>query len=110
MSTVQRPIIGYPTFALCASLTLHVALFAVMIGYYTQDSGQIHLPAFDRSAGVRAELQTIYLPRALMPADQRLGRQDGTGTAVDDSPGELEMLSRQGEQDQSFLSRDPEGP
>src|SRR5262249_23937583 len=110
MSSGSRPIIGYSTFALCSSLTLHVALFAVMVGYYAQTAEQIRLPAIDRTPEARAELQTVYLPHAPMPAEQRLGRRDGTGTAVDDSPGELEMLTRQGEQDQSFLSRDPEGP
>ena len=55
-------------------------------------------------------MQAIYLPQPTIPADEQLGRLDGKGTAIDDVTGELEMMAKKGEQDQPFLSRDPEGP
>ncbi len=62
-----------------------------------------------RSAGTcPAKLSAIYIS----PADASLefGAADGHGNAPNASPGDLPMLSRDGDQSQAFLSRDPVGP
>lgn len=63
----------------------------------------LRLPGTDRASLVA---QATMIPQ---PQDVGLlGDEKGTGYATDASPGDLELRARKGEQDQSYLSRDPQ--
>jgi TonB family protein len=107
-------IIGTTTIAFCASLAVHAFVAVTAIDQYVD--AKIYLPGFDRSRLAESTSDRILIPlnepapaQAPQP-DEELGRSDGTGTAIDDSPGELPLIARKGPQDQAFLSRDPAGP
>ncbi|MBC8105257.1 MAG: TonB family protein [Anaerolineae bacterium] len=107
-------IIGTTTIAFCASLTLHAFVVVTAVDLYAHD--RIFLPGFDRNQIVEAKSDRIVIPLPPDPEapepdrDEKLGRADGTGSALDDSPGELPLIARQGAQNQALLSRDPQGP
>lgn len=106
-------IIGTTTIAFCASLTLHAFVALSAIDRYAGE--RIYLPGFDRTrVAAKSTSERILIPLPIPQPDPRpdeqLGRRDGSGTAVDDSPGELPLVARKGPQNQAFLSRDPPGP
>jgi TonB family protein len=93
------------TIALCASLAAHAAFIDWRADRYVADHTPIRLGGY-------AVMAMPHAPQLspLEPDEVGLGEANGTGHATDASPGETEMQARKGEQDQSFLSRDPEGP
>jgi len=98
------------TFALCASLVLHALLSWAAAEMYVRDvGGWIWLPGVNRLGP--AEADAPPLPGFYKDEDPRLrlGDQDGTGYAIDESPGDQPLQAREGLQDQPFLSRDPAG-
>ena len=99
------------TFALCASLVLHGLLSLALAEAFVRDvGGRIWLAAPSRGQAL-AEAEAP-LPRFDLDEDprRRLGDAEGTGYAIDESPGERQLLARQGAVDQPMLSRDPVGP
>lgn len=55
--------------------------------------------------------QADLVPPKRKPLDNsEWGEKDGQGIAITSAPGKSPMSARQGEEDQSFASRDPEGP
>ena len=88
--------------ALCASVGAHAALTAWVADRYVMDHASIVVPGFNRIALALAASQ-------VNDADV-LGDSHGTGLATDASPGELPMEAQKAEEEQSFLSRDPQGP
>lgn len=114
-SRSRNIIVGTTTIAFCASLTLHAFVVVTAVDLYADD--RIYLPGFDRRQIVEANSDRILIPlppptpEAPEPErEEKLGRADGTGSALDDSPGELPLIARQGPQNQALLSRDPQGP
>lgn len=49
-------------------------------------------------------------PKPQPEENSEWGEKDATGIAVTSSPGKQDLAARKGNQDQSFASRDPEGP
>jgi TonB family protein len=90
------------TVALCASLTAHalIVLWAAR-QYVAEIGGHIMLPGF----------RLTLLGSPLLPEEprNRLGDEDGKGTAMLSTPGELPLLAPKASQDQPFLSLDPVG-
>jgi hypothetical protein len=90
------------TVALCLSLAIHAAVIRWRAEAYVSDHNPIRLAA----------LSPIWIAESAaknQPDDVGLlGDDKGTGYATDASPGDLELLARKGEQDQSNLSRDPQ--
>jgi len=100
------------TFALCASLVLHGLLSLALAEAFVRDvGGRIWLPPPPQRVQALAEADAP-LPRFDLQEDprRRLGDAGGTGYAIDESPGENQLLARQGSLDQPMLSRDPVGP
>jgi TonB family protein len=91
------------TIALCMSLGLHAALIRWRAEAYIAANNPVRLGALNRL------WITEQVSQAQPPQDVGLlGDEKGTGYATDASPGDLELLARKGEQDQTFLSRDPQ--
>ena len=107
----RRPDVSL-TFALCASLVLHGLLSLALAEAFVRDAGaRIWLPPPAQRAVHVAEADAP-MPRFELDEDprRRLGDAGGTGYAIDESPGQKQLLARQGAQDQPMLSRDPVGP
>ena len=97
------------TFALCASLVLHGLLSLALAEAFVRDVGaRIWLPPPAQRPLAEADAP---VPRFDLDEDprRRLGDAAGTGYAIDESPGEHQLLARQGSLDQPMLSRDPVG-
>src|SRR4051812_1368748 len=92
------------TLALCTSLTAHAAFIDWRAYRYIDDHRIIRLAGWGKLTMIR--LEDPDSP----PLDEvgQLGEAKGTGYATDNSPGDVELLARKGDQDQSFLSRDPD--
>jgi hypothetical protein len=100
------------TFALCASLALHGLLSLALAEAFVREVGaRIWLPPPAPRALHPAEADAP-LPRFDLEEDprRRLGDAGGTGYAIDESPGDKQLLARHGALDQPMLSRDPIGP
>lgn len=99
------------TTALCVSLVVHAGLSLAITESYVREFGKhIWLPALSRPS----VQETVTPQLAMLQPDEdprrRLGDSDASGYAIDSSPGDEQLLARQGSQDQAFLSRDPVGP
>jgi len=91
------------TVALCLSLGIHAAVIRWRAEAYVAANNPVKLTAPSRIW--IAELEASKAP----PEDVgQLGDEKGTGYATDASSGDVELLARKGEQDQSYLSRDPQ--
>jgi TonB family protein len=91
------------TVALCLSLGIHAGIIRWRAEAYVAANNPVRLMALNRIAIINS------ISPLVEPEDVgRLGDEKGTGYATDASPGELELLARKGEQDQSYLSRDPQ--
>jgi TonB family protein len=88
--------------ALCLSLALHAAVIRWRAEAYVSANSLIRLAGFDRILVAQA-------PGPMSPQDVGLlGDDTGNGYATDPDPGDQPLKARQGEQDQSYLSRDPQ--
>ena len=90
------------TLALCASLTVHAVIVRLCADWYVAHNTVPHLAGFDPAT------LALSAEHAIDEVD-RLGDSHGTGYATDSSPGDLTLMASKADQDQSFLSRDPEG-
>lgn len=95
------------TLAFCASLVLHAGLVWAMLEGYVKS-----LPALigDLSRNSQAEVVTnhpaaIFIPRS----PDQMGQSDGQGQGINSVEGDRPMLAPQAQQEQAFISRDPEG-
>jgi TonB family protein len=90
------------TVALCLSLAIHAAFIRWRAEAYVSANTPLRLGG----------LNPIWIAESTLKAPPedvgQLGDEKGTGYATDASPGDLELLARKGEQDQSYLSRDPQ--
>ncbi|MBV8782197.1 MAG: hypothetical protein JO353_12445, partial [Phycisphaerae bacterium] len=91
------------TVALCASMTAHALFIRWRADRYAADYSSIYLPGIPSAALTMAQQQSVE-------EVDRLGDSKGMGTAVDYSPGDVELRAPKSDQEQSFLSRDPQGP
>lgn len=103
------------TVALCASLTLHVLLLVFAQELYVRSLATLRLappPEGSEPSVATTDHGPVVMvtPAQLLPPHITLGRDDGAGTASDDSPGDAPMQARQATHDQPLLSRDPVGP
>jgi TonB family protein len=89
--------------ALCASLIAHAALIKWRADRYVADHSGYRLGGFN------GLLQALADKRAANDADE-LGDSHGRGIATDASLGDTPMQAPQADEQQSFLSRDPQGP
>jgi TonB family protein len=91
------------TVALCLSLAFHAAIIRWRAEAYANTFGLPRFPGFDRVMVEQAMLAQAE------PVDVgALGDDKGVGRATDPSPGDVELLARKGEQEQSYLSHDPQ--
>jgi TonB family protein len=92
------------TVALCLSLGIHAGIIRWRAEAYIAANNPVRLAALNRVLVVEQD------PAAAPPPviEQTLGDDKGTGYATDASPGDLELMARKGDQDQSYLSRDPQ--
>jgi TonB family protein len=90
------------TVALCLSLAIHTAIIRWRADAYVNANSPLRLAGFSREWIAQSILQT--------PPDDEglLGDDKGIGSATDAAPGDLPLLARKGDQDQSYLSRDPQ--
>ncbi|CAN5609201.1 hypothetical protein BH09PLA1_BH09PLA1_32960 [soil metagenome] len=100
-------LIGTTTIAFCASLLLHA--FIVVTAVDLDAARRIFLSGFSRATAIEAKSDRILISLPEPDPDEQLGRADGSGDTMDDSPGELPMQARKGPQNQALLSRDPAG-
>ncbi len=95
------------TIALCVSLTAHALFSRALADRYVAANRQIYL------AGLPGEVVTddhIVQPAVRPPAlELNLGSPDGTGNALDTSPGEEPMQARQADGNQALGRLDPPG-
>src|SRR3954468_2321800 len=109
------------TAALCVSLALHAAMFVVAEKQSARWGSSLTLgPTAPERAVTNEDLPApsendhgpliVPVPPQLADPQMQLGRADGAGTAIDDSPGDEHLQARKGDQDQPLLSRDPAGP
>jgi hypothetical protein len=93
------------TVALCLSLGIHAAIIRWRAEAYVAANNPVRLDGFNRVPLVEQNPQPPAPPPDI---EQTLGDDKGTGYATDASPGDLELMARKGDQDQSYLSRDPQ--
>jgi TonB family protein len=95
--------------ALLASLVAHVGVFAWAV--HSQSRQRISLPPWDRARSDDRPAVVVLdaIPKVPSDVERLLGRREGTGAALDDSPGRDTMIAPQASQAQAFLSRDPVG-
>ena len=98
-----------------ASLVVHALLLFVLLRH--ELNIPIYLPALPgNEAGKPGLFFVIQLPTdpikssAVEDERNRFGEPDGKGIATSSSPGEQLMMGKEADQDQPWLSRDPEGP
>jgi len=106
---MKRGLIHSFSIALCVSLALHAAILWTFVRAMIRNP--IWMAGWDRSARVEDadDARPVFVdPRTQMP-DTLLGASDGKGRAIDPSEGDTPLEARKGDQDQQFLSRDPEG-
>jgi TonB family protein len=90
------------TVALCLSLAVHAAVIRWRAEAYVAAHSPLRLPGFART------LLADPVARPQPDAEALLGDEKGIGYATDASPGDLELLARKADQDQTYLSRDPQ--
>lgn len=95
------------TIALCASLTAHALFSRALADRYVAANRQIYLAGFPGEVVTEDHLvQPAVRPPAL---ELDLGSPDGTGNALDTSPGEEPMQARQADENQALGRLDPPG-
>jgi hypothetical protein len=107
---MNRTAIHSFSIALCVSLALHAAIVWTFVR--AMINNPIWLAGWDRAARVEDadDARPVFVdPQTRLP-DTMLGAMDGKAHAIDPSDGETPLEARKGDQDQQFLSRDPEGP
>ena len=89
--------------ALCASVAAHAALIRWRADRYVEEHSGYRLAGYNSIQLALASKSPIY------DADT-LGDSHGSGIATDASIGEQPMEATKAEEEQSFLSRDPQRP